>query len=157
VIVIRRRSGVKGWGNAVSAEMAEIATDQSLSPPSGWDKSTLRGLREIVAEDRGVNGNSWLNPATQMLAHHRLGEWVFAEQRSPLAPRTGQFVYRILYVYVRNVLGFEVPNDSDRPQGQIRPPTRCDRSPNAEIGDGCKIHQGVTIGLRSDPDATGIY
>ena len=62
----------------------------------------------MVAEDRGVKGHSWLNPATQMLAHHRLGEWVFPEQRSPLARRTGQFVYRILYAYVHNVLGFEV-------------------------------------------------
>jgi serine O-acetyltransferase len=146
-------------GSTVSEERAsEMNVDLMVSPPTNWDKSTFRGLQEIIAEDRGVNGRSWLNPATQMLVHHRLGEWMLAEERAALTRRIGQFVYRILYAYIRNVLGFEVP-----------PTTVIGRKvkfvhqhgvtihPYAEIGDSCKIHQGVTIGLRWDPDVTGVY
>jgi serine O-acetyltransferase len=149
----------RDWGSAVLGEpTSQIGDHPTVTPPSSWNKSTFRGLRAIIAEDRTVNGRSWLNPATQMLVHHRLGEWVFAQQRSAVTRRIGHFIYRVLYAYVRNVLGFEVP-----------PTTVIGRKvkfvhqhgvtihPHAQIGDGCKIHQGVTIGLRSDPDATGVY
>ena len=139
-------------------QVSDLSVAVAVTPPSAWDKSTFCGLRKIIAEDRDVNGLSWLNPATQMLVHHRLGEWVFAQQRSAVARRIGHFIYRVVYAYVRNVLGFEVP-----------PTTVIGRKvkfvhqhgvtihPHAQIGDGCKIHQGVTIGLRSDPDETGVY
>ena len=118
-----------------------------ITPPSRWDTSSVGGLVEIIREDMRANPRGWLVPAKQMLVVHRLGEWA-SDQPWPLRP-FALFAFRLLNVYVRNFLGFEV----DRT-------TRIGRrvvfvhqngvvlQPNSEIGDDCMIYHNVTVGRR---------
>lgn len=85
-------------------------------------------------------------PGRQALAVHRFGVWKHAVEPKILRmPFT--LIYRILYGFVRNFYGIELPLQ-----------TRIGRRvviahqhgiivhPNAVIGDDCVIRQGVTIG-----------
>jgi serine O-acetyltransferase len=119
-----------------------------LSPPSGWDTSSIRGLIEIIREDRKANSTAGLLvPATQMLMVHRLGEWA-ADQPNPLGAMA-MFIFRLLNVYVRNVLGFEVSHKTKigrrvvfvHQNGVVL-------QPHAEIGDECWLYHNVTVGRR---------
>lgn len=127
-----------------------------VTPPSGWDASSFAGLVSIIREDLAANPRGLLSPAKQMLIVHRYGEWA-ASQPQPLS-LLALIVFKILNMYVRNVLGFEVFRE-----------TRIGRrvvfvhqhgvvlQPNAEIGDDCMIYHGVTIGRRWEDERPDRY
>src|SRR5947199_5180510 len=129
--------------------------DVVVTPPSDWDTSSVRGLIEIVREDLSTNGSGLLVPSTHMLIVHRWGEWS-AERREPFR-RLGLLIFKLLNVYIRNVLGFEI----DRTVKIGRRVTFVHQNgvviqPETEIGDGCMLYHNVTIGRRWDdfrPDA----
>jgi serine O-acetyltransferase len=138
-----------------SNDSADRATIK-VTPPSSWDTSSLLALLKIVREDIEFNSGGLLVPSIQMLAVHRLGEWA-AAQPWPLR-RICLMVFRLLNVYVRNVLGFEVSHQTKigrrvkfvHQNGVVL-------QPNAEIGDECMIYHNVTIGRRWDDDRPGTY
>lgn len=103
----------------------------------------------MLREDRAVNGPSLLAPATQMITVHRFGEWVHAPERGPLVRQLGGLLYRACFVYVRNVLGFEVEHTVKIGRGvRFFHQHGVAMHPYAEIGDGTHVYQGVTIGVR---------
>jgi serine O-acetyltransferase len=107
--------------------------------------ASLRELRALIREDRRHNGRAtW--PGFQAMALHRFGVWKDGIRRKPLRiPFT--VLYRVGYLFVRNVYGIELPVTArigrrvsiGHQHGIIV-------HPNAVIGDDCLIRQGVALG-----------
>lgn len=125
----------------------------TITPPSGWETSSFNALMSILNEDMEMQPG-WLAPAKQMLAVHRFGEW--AADQPMLVALVALVVFRVLNVYVRNVLGFEIARTTKigrrvvfvHQNGVVI-------QPGAEIGDDCMIYHNVTIGRRWDDDRPG--
>jgi serine O-acetyltransferase len=137
----------------IVTDTESVPTKTLLTAPSDWDRTTWAGLKEIIAEDRDVNGHSWLLPAIQMLAVYRFGVWIGDPSRPWVVSRIGILVYRVLFIYVRNVLGFEVPSTAIIGR-RVRFVHQHGVAlhPLVEIGDGSFVRQGVTVGARYEPD-----
>jgi serine O-acetyltransferase len=65
------------------------------------------GLFTLVREDWETNGRDWTAPGFQALAVHRLGRHA-RRGRGPAA-RLSRIVYRVLFLFVRNCYGIEIP------------------------------------------------
>jgi serine O-acetyltransferase len=132
--------------------------DAVVSPPSAWDTSSFAGLRSVLREDLSVNGRNLAAPVTQMITVYRFGQWVHAPQRSPAVRLVGGLVHHALFVYVRNVLGFEIEHTVTigrrvrffHQHGVVM-------HPYTEIGDDCLVYQGVVIGVRWEGGKPGQY
>jgi serine O-acetyltransferase len=144
-------------GGYVIDEVGEQLAGE-VSPPTGWDMSSFAGLRSILREDWSVNGRNLAAPATQMITVYRFGQWVHAPQRSAAVRLAGGLVYHVLFVYVRNALGFEVPHTATigrrvhffHQHGVVL-------HAYTEIGDDSLVYQGVVIGVRWDGGKPGAY
>jgi GT2 family glycosyltransferase/serine acetyltransferase len=101
-----------------------------------------------IREDYEMHGRDWTKPGFQAVAVHRFGNWHMTVTpkiaRAPLS-----VLYRIMFRFVRNVYGIELPYSAKvgrrvvvEHQGDIVV------HGNAEIGDDCILRQGVTIGNR---------
>lgn len=137
-----------------SSARREIAV---ATPPSTWDKSTLRGLAAIIREDLKINGSP-LIPGSQMLMHYRLGQWVEDPSRTKIGAALGLLAWRVLFPYVRNVLGFEVPRTvviGRRVKFVHQHGVTI--HPEAQIGDDCMVLHNVTIGRRLDERIPGPF
>ena len=107
--------------------------------------TSVRGLVRLVREDFWTHGSEWSRPGFHAVAAHRLGAWL------PHAPRLVRLLlrplYRLMYVWVRNVYGIELPATTvvgrrlrfSHQSGIVI-------HPNARLGDDCVIRQNVTIG-----------
>jgi serine O-acetyltransferase len=109
-------------------------------------RSHIGSLVAQIHEDWIVHSSDWTLPGFRALAVHRYGNWVM--DRCPGMLRSILFgLYRIMYRYVRNYYGIELPRT-----------TRIGRRFllghqsgivihwNAVFGDDCMIRQNVTVG-----------
>lgn len=126
-----------------------MTTEIQLTPPSDWDTRRLKSLMNIVHEDREVNGRSLALPATQALITYRFGVWMLDPARSRVTRMLGDTIYRAMFAYVRNVLGFEILRTA-RIGRRVRLVHQHGVviGPNVEIGDDCLISHGVVLGGR---------
>jgi serine O-acetyltransferase len=107
----------------------------------------LRTLFTHIREDRSVNGKSIFSPGFQAMIVYRFGVW-----REGISPRLLRmpfsFLYRAMYVFVRNIYGIELPSTA-RIGRRLRVAHQHGIlvHPEAVIGDDCMIRQGVSIGI----------
>lgn len=119
-----------------------------VSPPLELQSpATLRELLAYWAEDLRAHEGDSTRPGFRALAVHRFGNWRMHVKRPWRMPLT--FIYRSLFVYVRNHYSVEVPFSAKigrrvviEHQGGIV------IHGNTVIGDECVIRQGVTMGNR---------
>lgn len=109
------------------------------------ESASLRALRATVVDDWHANGRSWSKPGLQALVVHRFGAWV-RQLRSPARlPLT--WLYTLLYTFVRNCYGVELPWNASIGRRLVLPHgLGVVVSGQAVIGDDCMIRQNVTIG-----------
>lgn len=107
-----------------------------------------------IAADWRAHGRDWTKPGFRAVAVHRFGVWRMAI-RPKLLRAPFSVLYGILYRHCRNRYGIELPytvklgrNVVVEHQGAIVVHGAC------EIGDGCIIRQGCTLGLRRLDDLT---
>lgn len=107
-----------------------------------------------IAADWRAHGRDWTKPGFRAVAVHRFGVWRMMIRPKPLrAPFS--LLYGMLYRHCRNRYGIELPYTVRlgrgviiEHQGAIVVHGAC------EIGDGCIIRQGCTLGLRRLDDLT---
>ena len=108
----------------------------------------MNTLIHKIRDDLGTYGGDWAAPGFWALAGHRFGGRRYGIGFTPLR-KAASFVYKVLYKTVQILAGIELPCEARVGRG-----CRIDHfggivvSGYAEIGDGCVIRQGVTIGLR---------
>lgn len=123
--------------------------DIAVTSPTPWDRSSVRGLLDIVRQDRAANGQGRLAPATQAIIVHRLGCWLADPDRHRVVFAVGWPVYRTLFALVRNGLGFEVNHEVVLGRGvRFSHQHGVVVAPGTEIGDNTLVHHDVTIGQR---------
>jgi serine O-acetyltransferase len=135
--------------------MRDATTDNDLpaedvsAPPGDGSGRRIPSLRDLLAhvrEDRKVNGGL-LRPGFQAMIVYRFGVW-----REGISPRLLRmpfsFLYRAMYVFVRNIYGIELPSTA-RIGRRLRVAHQHGIlvHPEAVIGDDCMIRQGVSIGI----------
>jgi len=111
---------------------------------------SLAALFKQIHGDWSVSQRDWTRPGFRAVAVHRFGVWV--RNKRPRILRATLFrVYQMMYRYVRNHYGIELPDTTVvgrrliiGHQGGIV------IHPRSEIGDDCLIRQNVTIGAASD-------
>lgn len=131
--------------------------DIRVTPPSPWDRSTWRGLVEILREDRAGNGRGTLAPASHAMFVHRVGCWLADPHRSRLVAAVGTHIYRLMFATVRNGLGYEVDRAVVLGRGvRFAHQHGIVIAPFTEIGDDTLIHHGVTIGQKWQIQTPGV-
>lgn len=106
-------------------------------------------LLKQIREDWECNGKQWFKPGFQAIACARFGQW-----RMGIKPKLLRIpfsiIYRIWFLRCRNVYGIELPYSVKlgrkviiEHQGNIVV------HGDVEIGDGCIIRQGCTLGNKS--------
>jgi serine O-acetyltransferase len=107
-------------------------------------------LLKRIREDWRVHQRDWTRPGFRAVAVHRFGVWV-KDVRPKILRATLFRFYRMMYRYIRNHYGIELPDTTIvgrrliiGHQGGIV------IHYHAEIGDDCLIRQNVTIGAASD-------
>ncbi len=105
-------------------------------------------LWQQIHEDWLAHGRDWTKPGLRAVAVHRFGVWRMRVQPKVLRAPLSVF-YRMLYRYVRNVYGIDLPYTVQlgrrvviEHQGAIV------IHGNAVIGDESIVRQGVTLGNR---------
>lgn len=106
----------------------------------------IKGLFAQIHEDWEANFRDWTEPGFRALAVYRVGHWV-GERREGLLRSMLLFLYRILWRYVRNHYGIEIPRATIIGRRlRIAHQHGIVIHPNTEIGDDCIIRHNVTIG-----------
>jgi serine O-acetyltransferase len=127
----------------------------TVSEPTAWDTSHFAALLAVIREDRQATPSSWHRPGLQALAVHRFGEWVYSNGRPRRLRRPAAVLNKMLRVYVRNVLGFEIQEGARiglRVRFMHQHGVVIDRA--CVIGDDCVFHHGVTLGGRHKIDSS---
>lgn len=111
--------------------------------PGSWCE-----LGRLIREDWAANGRDWTRPGFRAIAVHRIGNWRLGlRPRILRAPAT--LLYRTLFRYVRNHYGIELPYEVRLGRGVvIEHQGGIVIHGQTEIGDGCIIRQGCTLGAR---------
>jgi serine O-acetyltransferase len=116
-----------------------------LMPRNSIATDAAPGLIELVREDWRTYGGDWTAPGFRALLLHRIAGW--RRQRHVAIRIITAPAMRILWVFVRNHYGIELPQQTRvgrrvmiAHQGGIVVHR------NARIGDDCVILQGCTIG-----------
>jgi serine O-acetyltransferase len=110
-----------------------------------------RRLARLIREDWDANLRDWTQPGFRALAVHRFGNWAHQLRLRPIRAVLVR-VHRVLFRYVRNHYGIELPLDAllgrrlliGHQNGIVI-------NPNAVIGDDCIVRHNVTIGTTSVP------
>ncbi len=107
--------------------------------------ASLRALGALVREDLRHNGGVSF-PGFQAVALYRFGVW-----KDGIGPKLVRvpftLVYRLLYIFVRNVYGIELPLTARIGRRfHVGHQHGISVHGNAVIGDDCIIRQGVTLG-----------
>jgi len=112
-------------------------------------------LRELIREDYVAHSRNWTLPGFRAVVVYRIGAWS-ETLGSGLYGKVLRLISRMLYRYVRNAYGIELPATAMigrrvviEHQGAIVVHGR------SRIGDDCIIRQGVTLGIRSMTDLEG--
>jgi serine O-acetyltransferase len=141
---------MRGWGAVIPAGIMPPMLDLAIL--WGWRfwgtmrRSACDGLVAVLREDMIVHGRAWAltKPGFQALAVHRIGAWV---QQRAFPVRLLLLPIAVLYYFVRNVYGIELPF-----RARIGRRVRIVHGgivmvhARATIGDDCAIRQNVTIG-----------
>lgn len=106
-------------------------------------------LLKQIKEDWKAHGKDWTKPGFRALAYHRFGNW-----RMKIKPKLLRFpfslLYRFLYRRARNIYGIEIPYTVKIGQRVVFEHQHgIVIHGNCEIGDGCIIRQGVTLGNKN--------
>jgi len=119
-----------------------------------WGNPDNITLLKLIREDYVANGRDWHDPGFRAVLVHRLGNWRMAIRprvlRAPVS-----FVVNVLYRFVRNVYGIELPMNVrlgrrvsiDHQSGIVI-------HGNTQIGDDCRIRHNTTMGIRRMDDLT---
>lgn len=107
------------------------------------------GFLELVKEDYVRHGRDWTRPGFRALWVYRFGVWRM-RIRSKLIRFPFSFLYRRMFVYVRNHYGIELPYSAkvgrrvviEHQHGIVI-------HGNTVIGNDCYIRQGCTLGNKS--------
>lgn len=107
----------------------------------------LTELIQLIKEDRLVNDNTFFRPGLQAMTVYRFGVW-----REGITPRLLRmplsFLYRTMYLFIRNVYGIELPSTTVVGRRlRIAHQHAIVVHPKAVIGDDCMIRQGVSVGI----------
>ena len=104
---------------------------------------------ELIREDYARHDREWTRPGFRAMAVYRFGVWRM-RFRSKLARLPLSFLYRRLFLRVRNWYGIELPHTA-----QIGRRVRIEHQHgivvhgSVTIGNGCTLRQGVTIGNKT--------
>ena len=106
-------------------------------------------LLKQIKEDWKAHGKDWTKPGFRALAYHRFGNW-----RMKIKPKLLRFpfslLYRFLYRRARNIYGIEIPYTVKIGQRVVFEHQHgIVIHGNCEIGNGCIIRQGVTLGNKN--------
>jgi len=106
----------------------------------------ITNLFTQIREDWIANNRDWTEPGFRALVVHRVGHWAW--NRSEGIFRTSLlWLYRILWRYVRNHYGIEIPLTTVIGRRfRIAHQSGIVLHPHSKIGDDCIIRQNVTIG-----------
>jgi serine O-acetyltransferase len=115
-----------------------------------WLSFVFRNISNQLHEDWRLHWRDWNAPGFRAVAVYRLGAWLRSDRASKRQKRMLGWVYRMLYRYVRNHYGIDLPAATivgrrlliGHNGGIVI-------HPRAVIGDDCVILQGVTIGAAS--------
>ena len=112
------------------------------------------GLWRQIAADWRAHDRDWTRPGFRAVAVHRFGVWRMGVDPKPLrAPFS--LLYKWLFRHCRNRYGIELPYTVKLGQGVvIEHQGAIVVHGGCEIGDGCIIRQGCTLGLRRLDDLT---
>jgi len=141
---------------------AQSSTEPTLQPGNATPNETKTplqvrlvpasqraGLWELISEDFANHGRDWTRPGFRALFAYRFGVWRMGVRsiviRAPLS-----IVYRMMFRRARNHYGIELPYSANVGRGVvIEHQGGIVIHGNCEIGDGCYIRQGVTLGNKS--------
>jgi serine O-acetyltransferase len=103
-------------------------------------------LLALIREDLGVHGGELSAPGFQALAVYRFGH--VAMTKPGVAGKVMRFVHRVVFVFVRNVYGIELPASAVVGRRlEIGHQHGIVIHPDAVLGDDCVLRHNVTIGL----------
>lgn len=104
---------------------------------------------EAITNDWNAHGRDWTKPGFRAIAVYRFGVWRMTI-RSKLVRAPFSMLYKMLFRYVRNHYGIELPYTASVGQGVIIEHQGCIVIHGSSvIGDGCIIRQGVTLGNKN--------
>lgn len=134
---------------AMSPAGTDATTPRPDAPAAPHPAARPMGFWAQVREDWAANGRDWTRPGFRALFGHRFGVWRMGI-RNKLLRAPFSFLYRRMFVHVRNHYGIELPYSVQvgrrlviEHQGGIVV------HGDTVIGDDCIIRQGVTLGNRS--------
>jgi serine O-acetyltransferase len=129
----------------------------TISEPTRWNTSGIRGLMAILREDRESTSTRlplepmskverWFSPGAQTLAIHRFGEWIQAGGPPRLLRRPAAILQLMMWGFARSVWGFQIAKS-------VRVGRRVKFyhqhgvviGGRVVIGDDCVFRHGVTI------------
>jgi serine O-acetyltransferase len=127
--------------------MSVVPRKEALPSREAQGPATLRELVQCWIEDWNAHERDSTRPGFRALAVYRFGNY---RMNFPMLPRAGMSVcYRMLYRYVRNHYGIELPYSAKVGRGVvIEHQGAIVIHGNSVIGDGCVLRQGVTLGNR---------
>lgn len=119
------------------------------------DISSWSELIEMIREDWETNQRDWRLPGFRALLVYRLGRWQTGLRGRTLGVRllrrASGMIYRVLYHFVRNHYGIELPRTARVGRRlKIANHGGIVIHRKAVIGDDCILRQGVTIGAAAD-------
>jgi serine O-acetyltransferase len=115
-----------------------MSVEMEDSSRFGWLVSSWR-------EDLVANRGQLFGPGFQALAVYRFGTW--GDRQSGVFGWLVSKVYTLAYLFIRNVYGIEIPQDSVIGRRLWLPhAVGVVISGQAQIGDDCMIRQNVTVG-----------
>ena len=107
------------------------------------------GLIELVREDHRMHAGDWTRPGFRAMAVYRFGVWRM-RVRSKLLRAPLSFLYRRLFVRVRNGYGIELPYSAKVGRRVvIEHQSGIVIHGNCVIGNDCHIRQGCTLGNKT--------
>jgi serine O-acetyltransferase len=117
--------------------------------------ASIRRLAKQVREDYRAHGCDWTKPGFRAVAVHRFGVWAEGVRPRPIRAIV-DWLYRVLFIYVRNHHGIELPRTTKvgrrlviGHQGGIV------IHHLSQIGDDCLVRHNVTVGAASVNDLQG--
>jgi serine O-acetyltransferase len=106
----------------------------------------IKHLLMQIHEDWIANNRDWTQPGFRALAVYRVGHWAW-ERSEGVSRSSLLWFYRIVWRYVRNHYGIEIPHTTLIGRRlRIAHQNGIVIHPYTQIGDDCIIRQNVTIG-----------
>lgn len=126
-----------------------------MMPENTGEMPSLSELFSQIREDWETHWRDWTLPGFRAVAVYRVGRWQATLRgrtlRVRIARRIIRIAHKVLYRYVRNHYGINLPRTARIGRRLYIPhQSAIIIHPRATIGDDCVIRQGVTIGAVVD-------